>query len=67
MPVLARPKSILYVHCYNGIDRSAATVYAILRAWGMTEFESKVMIKTRRPKSLWRYTDNADAAVVEGW
>jgi hypothetical protein len=67
MPLLAKPGWILYVHCFNGYDRSAATVYAILRAWGFGEAEAWLVIKSKRPESLWRYIANANTAIAGEW
>jgi protein-tyrosine phosphatase len=67
MPLLAQEGNIIYVHCYNGIDRSAATVYAILQAFGLSAVDAWALIKLHRPVALWRYMDDATKAVGIGW
>ena len=67
MPLFAQSGPVLLCHCVDGFDRSAVTVYAILRAFGMTREEAWVMIKSHRPEALWRYQADADAALVHGW
>ena len=67
MPILAKPGWVLYVHCESGMDRSAATVYAILCAWGLGKIRAWEMIKLARPEALWRYTGDADVALRRGW
>lgn len=67
LPLLAAPGNVLYVHCYDGIDRSAATVYAILRAFGLSELRTIEIIKEARPMALWRYIADANTAVATGW
>lgn len=67
LPLFAQPGDVLYVHCESGMSRSAATVYAILRAWGLGRASATMTIKEARPEALWRYVGDAEVAVRSGW
>jgi hypothetical protein len=68
---------ILYVHCFDGYDRGPSTVYAIMRAFGLTRLQAIGLIKAARPLALpgveipgtpaHTYVASADAAVAAGW
>jgi hypothetical protein len=64
LPVLAQPRTKLYVHCADGINRGPSTAYAILRALGLSSGVSESMIRTARPCVALHYMYDADAAVA---
>ena len=49
---LQDPHTVLYVHCRNGKDRSATTVYALLRVlFGMDDDEAWIALQERKSVS----------------
>jgi hypothetical protein len=69
MPILARPGWIVYVHCYDGINRGPSTAYAILRAQGLSPWQARLLIDFNRPIDVagLRYAGDAEKALLEGW
>ena len=43
-----QPSEVLYVHCSQGINRSATLAYAILIAQGMSRVEAMVALNAHR-------------------
>ena len=68
MPLLAQPGWILYVHCYDGVNRGPSTAYAILRAQGLSPHVARLNIDVNRPIDLvgLRYAADAEAALLHG-
>jgi len=69
---LTRPKRILYVHCFNGINRGPSSAYAILRALGWPSLEAKAQLRLLRPLMDVAgggigYANDADKAIEVGW
>ena len=62
---LMRPRSgcLLYVHCYDGIDRGPSTAYCILRAVGFFQGDAAYAIRLRRPVAIMRYNSDAEYAL----
>jgi len=70
---------VLYAHCFDGYFRGAVTVYAILRAFGLSREQALAMIRLARPLALpeialpphmektLTYLASADEAVKAGW
>ena len=52
--ILITPSACLYVHCKSGQDRSAMTIYALLRSrFGLSEGDAWNALQTRRAKDGW--------------
>ena len=69
MPVLAQPGWVFYVHCHDGVNRGPSTLYAIMRAQGLSHLTAKMLICAARQIDLFgiRYADDADKAIHFGW
>jgi hypothetical protein len=64
---LADPRAKLLVHCSAGVNRSPATVYAIMRAvLGMPAGKAWAAIEGARRVAKPRYVPDADRAVQRG-
>lgn len=61
--VLSKPNAKLFVHCKAGINRSPATVFAILYAFGIPDDDAREHVLEARAKATDRYFDDAYAAV----
>jgi len=69
---LSTEGNVLYVHCFDGYDRSVVSVYAILRAWGLTNEQAETLCKMARPLDWFNpqfaaYCRDAEAALTKGW
>ena len=67
MPLMTVSGPVIYVHCYDGIDRGPSTAYAILRAMGLTQVQARLLLNIARPIALARYTGDTDQAINGGW
>ena len=65
LPDVTDPKLRFYVHCVAGINRSASTVYAVLRALGLNPMAARLIIELNRPLDFvgLRYAGDADVAL----
>ena len=65
LPDVTDPKLRFYVHCVAGINRSASTVYAVLRALGLNPMAARLIIELNRPLDFvgLRYASDADVAL----
>jgi dual specificity phosphatase 3 len=58
----------VYVHCAAGLNRGPSTLYAVLRAWGLTATQTTDLIRAARPQATLRYVPDAERALTElGW
>jgi protein-tyrosine phosphatase len=48
MPYHNQPSEVVYVHCSQGVNRSATLVYAILIAQGISRVEAMVALNAHR-------------------
>jgi len=65
-PFLGSYNTRWLIHCYDGVDRSASTAYASLRALGFSRADAWLQIVKNRPiTAAMRYCKDADAAIKE--
>lgn len=60
---LADPGTKILVHCENGENRSASTVYFFLRAIGIDKKTAEDIILEGRPKATMDWNDDAEIAL----
>jgi protein tyrosine phosphatase (PTP) superfamily phosphohydrolase (DUF442 family) len=60
---LADPGTKILVHCENGENRSASTVYFFLRAIGIDKKTAAGIITDGRPKATMDWNDDAEIAL----
>lgn len=65
LDVLRVPRSKVYAHCHDGINRGPSTAYAIMLAQGWPAHVARAAIVAARPQTAVgiRYADDAEAAV----
>lgn len=66
---LSTPGDRIYVHCVDGVNRGPSTVYAILRAFGLSKLDAALQVHASRIVTAvgLRYAADADAAILHGW
>ncbi len=60
---LADPGAKILVHCENGENRSASTVYFFLRAVGIDKKTAKAIVTDARPEATMDWNDDAEIAL----
>ncbi len=68
LEALQQPRTKIYCHCLEGINRGPSTAYAILRAQGIKANIAERWIRRRRPQVGEQglcYKSDADRAVIE--
>jgi protein-tyrosine phosphatase len=62
------PGTVVYCHCFAGVNRGPSLAYAIMRAMGYARDEAYFLIKERRPNAEISYWRDAEAALKKlGW
>jgi|ERR1700756_178890 len=58
----------VYVHCAAGVNRGPTEMYAILRAYGLTQDEAIGLLKRKRPKvgfyNIQAYVDSVNSVIA---
>jgi protein-tyrosine phosphatase len=64
LPALAEPRTKVYVHCKEGLNRGPVTAYCALRALGFSPLYVEGLIRQIRPQVELHYMQDAEAALV---
>ena len=66
--ILKHPGSCLYVHCKSGRDRSAATMYALLRLqFGLSSHDAWAALQFRVGRNKWPVAKVWDKHEILAW
>jgi hypothetical protein len=63
LPLLAKPKHRMYIHCSAGVNRGPSTLFAVLLAIGLPPKVAEAMIRNARPQVGLAYKQDAIGAV----